>query len=125
VDDVDGHPRVAQALADPGGQAAVAAIAIDTGLLGACGHRPVTAAVPTLAGSHGASGASSGTGRDGAGRALNSATGDASTARRTALHKAADCIRQHGAPDYQDPVLTKDGGVYTTSTPCAPWTRRP
>jgi hypothetical protein len=71
--------------------------------------------VPTLAASNGAPGASGGTGgnKDDAGRALNGTTGDASTARRTALHTAADCIRQHGAPKYQDPVLTADGRVYT------------
>ena len=39
--------------------------------------------------------------------------GDASTARRAKLHAAAQCIRQHGAPNYQDPVLTSDGYVYT------------
>jgi hypothetical protein len=93
--------------------AAVAAVAIGTGLLGACGHRPASPSVPTLAGSHGASGASGGTGKDDSGRVLNGTTGDASAARRTALHKAADCIRQHGAPNYQDPVLTTDGRVYT------------
>ncbi len=43
----------------------------------------------------------------------NGATGDASGARRAALHDAAECIRQHGAPRYQDPVLTADGQVYT------------
>jgi hypothetical protein len=33
--------------------------------------------------------------------------------RRDALHAAAECIRQHGIPTYQDPVLTQDGHVYT------------
>jgi hypothetical protein len=37
-------------------------------------------------------------------------TGDA---RRNALHAAAECIRQHGVPTYQDPVVTADGRVYT------------
>jgi hypothetical protein len=29
------------------------------------------------------------------------------------LHAAAQCIRSHGVPTYQDPVLTADGHVYT------------
>ncbi|WP_406045689.1 hypothetical protein OG799_15135 [Micromonospora sp. NBC_00898] len=29
------------------------------------------------------------------------------------LHNAAECIRQHGVPRYQDPILTADGQVYT------------
>ncbi|WP_433042756.1 hypothetical protein [Dactylosporangium sp. CS-033363] len=40
------------------------------------------------------------------------ATGDA---RRSALHAAADCIRQHGISTYKDPVLTADGHVFTDS----------
>jgi hypothetical protein len=35
--------------------------------------------------------------------------------RATALHAAAQCIRQHGIPGYQDPVLTPSGQVYTDS----------
>jgi hypothetical protein len=34
-------------------------------------------------------------------------------ARAAALHAAAQCIREHGIPTYQDPVLTADGHVYT------------
>ncbi|MFD0524227.1 hypothetical protein [Paractinoplanes durhamensis] len=33
--------------------------------------------------------------------------------RRAKLHAAAQCIREHGVPNYQDPVLTADGYVYT------------
>ena len=36
-----------------------------------------------------------------------------STNRAAALHAAAQCIREHGVPSYQDPVLTADGQVYT------------
>jgi hypothetical protein len=88
--------------------AAVAAIAIGAGMLGACGSRPASPSVPSLAGSNGRGNPSSG-----ASNGLNAVTGDASAARRAALHKAADCIRQHGAPKYQDPVMTADGRVYT------------
>jgi hypothetical protein len=31
----------------------------------------------------------------------------------SALHAAAQCIRQHGVPSYADPVLTAGGQVYT------------
>lgn len=30
-----------------------------------------------------------------------------------ALHAAAQCIRDHGVPSYQDPVVAPDGSVYT------------
>jgi len=36
-----------------------------------------------------------------------------SATRVAQLHAAAQCIREHGAPTYQDPVLTADGRVYT------------
>ena len=35
--------------------------------------------------------------------------------RGAELHTAAQCIRQHGIPSYQDPVLTTSGLVYTDS----------
>jgi hypothetical protein len=35
--------------------------------------------------------------------------------RAAALHAAARCLRQHGIPSYQDPVLTPGGQVYTDS----------
>jgi hypothetical protein len=36
-----------------------------------------------------------------------------SSGRAQALHAAAQCIRQHGIPSYQDPVVAPDGSVYT------------
>ena len=36
-----------------------------------------------------------------------------STTRVGQLHAAAQCIREHGVPDYQDPTLTADGLVFT------------
>jgi hypothetical protein len=45
-------------------------------------------------------------------RAATGGAGDVSDARRAKLHDAAQCIRQHGIPTYQDPVLTSDGHVY-------------
>lgn len=43
----------------------------------------------------------------------SSSHGGYSTSRVAALHAAAQCIRTHGVPSYQDPVLTADGQVYT------------
>jgi hypothetical protein len=37
----------------------------------------------------------------------------ASGDRAAALHAAAQCIREHGVPSYQDPVLNADGQVFT------------
>lgn len=37
--------------------------------------------------------------------------------RASALHAAADCIRQHGIPRYSDPVLTPAGQVYSDLRP--------
>ena len=79
--------------------------------LGACSAGPSTPAVPRLASGGGAS-ASAGAG-DKNDDNPNAVAGDASAARRAKLHAAAQCIRQHGAPNYQDPVLTADGYVYT------------
>jgi hypothetical protein len=36
-----------------------------------------------------------------------------SASRVGQLHAAAQCIREHGVPTYQDPVLTADGHVFT------------
>lgn len=33
--------------------------------------------------------------------------------QQQALHAAAQCIREHGVPAYQDPVVAPDGSVYT------------
>jgi hypothetical protein len=35
--------------------------------------------------------------------------------RAAALHAAAQCIREHGIPSYQDPALTPGGQVYSDS----------
>jgi hypothetical protein len=43
--------------------------------------------------------------------------GDAGSARASALHAAAQCIRLHGVPGYSDPVLTPSGEVYSDSRP--------
>ena len=45
-------------------------------------------------------------------QAAGQGQGSASS-RAAALHAAAQCIRQHGIPSYQDPVLTPNGLVYT------------
>jgi hypothetical protein len=74
-----------------------AAVAVATlALLAACSDRPAGPTVPRLAGSPSPS--------------ASAATGPA---RQDALRRAAECIRQHGMPNYQDPVLTADGHVYT------------
>jgi hypothetical protein len=39
--------------------------------------------------------------------------GGTGPARASALHAAAQCIRQHGIPGYTDPVLTPNGDVYS------------
>jgi hypothetical protein len=75
-------------------------------LVTACSDKPTSPGVPTLGGNAGSGGAS-------AGANPNAANGDGSADRRSRLHAAAQCIRDHGAPNYQDPVLTADGRVYT------------
>lgn len=84
--------------------AAVAALVV----LGGCSDPPPAPTVPQLAGSSGGTGKGSG----GAGNP-NAVAGDGSAERRARLHAAGDCIRKHGAPRYQDPLLTADGFVYT------------
>ena len=41
--------------------------------------------------------------------------GGSGSARASALHAAAACVRQHGIPNYSDPVLTPGGAVYSDS----------
>jgi hypothetical protein len=77
--------------------------------LSACNDSPSTAGVPRLSTSGSAGTGSTGENTDNP----NAVGGDGSAARRAKLHAAADCVRQHGAPDYQDPLLTSDGFVYT------------
>jgi hypothetical protein len=97
---------------------ATAAAVLGAGLLslgaaGACGAGPSAPTVPRLSASGGAgTGTGTGTGT-GDTENPNAVGGDGSTARRAKLHAAAQCIREHGAPRYQDPVLTADGYVYT------------
>jgi hypothetical protein len=49
----------------------------------------------------------------GSGGAGQGGGGSSSPARASALHAAAQCIRQHGIPSYSDPVLTPTGAVYS------------
>ena len=88
-----------------------AVLAIGMSSVGACSGGAASPGVPQLAGSAGA-GASTGT-HDDEDDNPNAVAGDSSAARRAKLHAAAECIRQHGAPHYQDPVLTSNGYVYT------------
>jgi hypothetical protein len=85
----------------------VAAAAIVIGLLGGCSDKPSSPGVPRLSGGAAPSASAS------AGENPNGVTGDGSAERRAKLHAAAECIRQHGVPGYQDPLLTPDGRVYT------------
>jgi hypothetical protein len=48
-------------------------------------------------------------------RAGGQGSGGSAAARASALHAAAQCIRQHGVPGYSDPVLTPGGAVYSDS----------
>ena len=54
----------------------------------------------------------------GPGDSVPSLSGPSTTAvhsgnQAAALHAAAQCIRDHGVPAYQDPVVAPDGSVYT------------
>jgi hypothetical protein len=71
-------------------------------LLAGCGSSHRSPSVPSLAG-----GGTSSSAR------APAAPGGTGPDRVAALHAAAQCIREHGAPTYQDPVLTADGHVYT------------
>ncbi|MFI5892941.1 hypothetical protein ACIA5D_22795 [Actinoplanes sp. NPDC051513] len=90
------------------------AVTVTAGLisLAACSAEPSSSEVPRLSAS---GGASTGSHADNANddENPNAVAGDAGADRRTKLHAAAQCIRQHGAPNYQDPILTSDGYVYT------------
>jgi hypothetical protein len=67
-------------------------------LLAACSPTPSAPSVPALSASAGGTAA---------------AAAGAGADRSAALHAAAECIRQHGVPTYQDPVLDANGHVYT------------
>jgi hypothetical protein len=73
-------------------------------LVGCSGSGGASAVVPSL--SQSAAGAQ-GDGGEG--------NGGSGAARASALHAAAQCIRQHGIPGYADPVLTPGGQVYSDS----------
>jgi hypothetical protein len=77
--------------------------------LGGCSGDPPAPVVPHLATS-GAAGTGATARSD---QNPNAVGGDSSAGRRAKLHAAAECVRRHGAPQYQDPVLTADGYVYT------------
>jgi len=73
----------------------LALLAIMSVALTACGGSgPAAAVVPTL------------------GNAAHTTSGGAGPAQGAALAAAAQCIRQHGMPAFQDPVLTSAGQVY-------------
>ena len=75
--------------------AAVAGIIVVAG----CGSAHSTGGVPSIA----------------SGTSGHSSSGGYSASRVVALHAAAACIRSHGIPSYQDPVLTANGQVFTDS----------
>lgn len=78
----------------------VAALAVAATLAaGGCASGSASPAVPSIN-----AGASS--------RPTGAQLHGADAARATALHAAAQCIRQHGIPGYADPILTPTGQVY-------------
>jgi hypothetical protein len=80
---------------------AASAVVLMAGCSGSGGASPV---VPSLS-----QGAAAAQGNGGQGN------GGSGSARASALHAAAQCIRQHGIPGYADPVLTPGGQVYSDS----------
>lgn len=66
-----------------------------TAVLTACSSSHHNTGVPNLPGSSGGP------------------TGGHSASQAATLHAAAQCVRTHGVPSYQDPVVTADGHVYT------------
>ncbi|WP_433381380.1 hypothetical protein ACQPZX_16995 [Actinoplanes sp. CA-142083] len=76
--------------------------------LAACSNDPSTPTVPRLPGASASAAPPGGTDEN-----PNAVAGDSSSERRAKLHAAAQCVREHGAPNYQDPILTSDGYVYT------------
>lgn len=85
--------------------AAGLAVAIAVSTAGCGSERSAAPAVPSISQ------------RPSGGPANGSAAGGSAAggARATALHAAAQCIRQHGIPGYADPVLTPGGQVYSDS----------
>jgi hypothetical protein len=84
--------------------------------LAACGGASPSSTVPSLGGAPNSAPASGGAGAlsgDKTDEYRPTGAGPTGEPRRQALHAAAECIRQHGIPTYQEPVLTADGHVYT------------
>lgn len=83
--------------------------------LTACSSGSHGAGLPSLANT-GQGGAAAQTGPPSAGASKSAVSRPRvgySTTRVAQLHVAAQCIRAHGVPTYQDPVLTPDGYVFT------------
>ena len=64
--------------------------------ISACSSAHPSATIPSLSGS-----------------TTTQANGGYSATQVSQLHAAAQCIRSHGVPSYQDPVLTANGQVFT------------
>jgi hypothetical protein len=85
-------------------------------VLTACSSAHPGAGVPSLAGPGGGGGAgnSHSAANPGASKsAVSRPRVGYSSTRVAQLHAAAQCIREHGVPTYQDPVLAADGSVFT------------
>ena len=86
--------------------------------LAACSASPSGPGVPSLAGTGGSAAAAGATNSPASGASTSAACRPRvgySTTRVAQLHAAAQCIREHGVPAYQDPVLTASGFVFTDS----------
>ena len=86
--------------------AAGLAAAVTAVTLSGCGSSAPASAVPSL---------SAGAVAPGSDAAGSGGQRGYSASRVAQLHAAAQCIRTHGVPTYQDPVLTANGQVYTDS----------
>jgi hypothetical protein len=88
-------------------------------VLAACSSTHHGGGVPSLAGGGGGGAGGGGNGHSPSSSASKSQVSRPrvgySATRVAQLHAAAQCIREHGVPTYQDPVLTADGHVYTDS----------
>ena len=83
-------------------------------LVSGCSSGHSGGGVPSLAGggiaaAHGGGSPSTGA----SGSAVSRPRVGYSSSRVAELHAAAQCLRDHGVPTYQDPVLTANGFVYT------------
>lgn len=80
--------------------------------LSACTSSHSGGGVPSLSGAGSANAAGSPS-PVASGSAVSRPSVGYSTSRVAQLHAAAQCLREHGVPSYQDPVLAADGHVYT------------